>query len=133
MSEELKPCPFCGPGGSVVSLYACDSGYVRVACGACGSQSGHRHERHEDAQSRIMHLWNTRPIEDALQARIVEMEAAIVYLANLRSAYWDLPRNGHGWRLIETDCGAMRLLAEGATPLEAVEKALELAAVSPKN
>jgi len=59
-------------------------------------------------------------------ARISRLEAAILHLADLRSAYWDRPHNGHGWRLIETDCGAMRLLAEGVTPLEVMEKVMEM-------
>ena len=59
MSEELKPCPFCGSSkikshdyGNVELLYRCED---------CGGEHFHSN-------------WNTRPIEDALQARIAELE-----------------------------------------------------------
>ena len=58
--SELKPCPFCGamPMGE-------DDRYMCSTLG-CVMQ--------EDTISAKE--WNTRPIEDALQARIAELEAA---------------------------------------------------------
>ena len=57
--SELKPCPFCGSSkikshdyGNVELLYRCED---------CGGEHFHSN-------------WNTRPIEDALQARIAELE-----------------------------------------------------------
>ena len=126
MSEALKPCPFCEKTASVINCpEEWNEGAVVVACDSCGGSAPVVFGVKDDPNPHARALWNTRPIEDALRARIAELETAIVYLADLRSAYWDRPRNGHGRRLIETDCGAMRLLAEGATPLEAVEKALK--------
>lgn len=57
--------------------------------------------------------------------KISELEELINFLAGLKSALWDRPRNGHGWRLLETDVGAMHLLAEADTPVECVRKAKE--------
>lgn len=64
---------------------------------------------------------------DALIAaarRALELEEVLDYLFSLRSPYFT---RGETIRLIETDCGAMRVLGEGATPLEAVKDAMELA------
>jgi len=60
MSEELKPCPFCG--GSNITEEASIS---VVFCADCGGE-----------KDTDMGSWNTRPIEDALNARIVELEMA---------------------------------------------------------
>ena len=60
MSEELKPCPFCG--GSNITEEASIS---VVFCADCGG------EKDTDFGGD----WNTRPIEDALNARIAELEA----------------------------------------------------------
>ena len=59
MSEELKPCPFCG--GSNITEEASIS---VVFCADCGGE-----------KDTDMGSWNTRPIEDALTARIAELEA----------------------------------------------------------
>lgn len=59
MTEELKPCPFCGPGGSVVSIYFDDSSRrYRVGCGACGCATG-IHPRDKTPAPAIA-AWNNR-------------------------------------------------------------------------
>ena len=64
--SELKPCPFCGKENTVAGStermilgwwYACEDCFENRKGGV-----------HEDR-------WNTRPIEDALNARIAELEA----------------------------------------------------------
>ena len=69
MSDELKPCPFCGHGGRV-SILRGTGGEIsfEVGCeGGCGMHSYHLlNEEERDEQVRI---WNTRPIEDALRAK----------------------------------------------------------------
>ena len=41
MSDEIKPCPHCGPERSVCSAQVSDlSRRWQVFCGACGSSSG---------------------------------------------------------------------------------------------
>jgi len=55
--SELKPCPFCG-GTNICTEKGINLNY----CDACS------------AEANIGH-WNTRPIEDALNKRIAELEA----------------------------------------------------------
>ena len=64
--SELKPCPFCGKENTVAGStermilgwwYACEDCFENRKGGV-----------YEDR-------WNTRPIEDALNARIAELEA----------------------------------------------------------
>ena len=64
MSEELRPCPFCKTyaGLSDMLPYENHSGYVR--CNNCGAQTP-------------FDAWNTRPIEDASNARIAKLEAEL--------------------------------------------------------
>lgn len=56
MSEELRPCPFCG-GTKICTEKGINLNY----CDNCSAESNVEH-------------WNNRPIEDALQARIAELE-----------------------------------------------------------
>ena len=58
MSEELRPCPFCG--GEAELCYS----EVDTFCRKCNVM-------------QETELWNTRPIEDALNARIAELEAEL--------------------------------------------------------
>ena len=53
---ELKPCPFCGEPVEFNKFAE------KVVCEDCGATS-------------YSDYWNTRPIEDALNARIAELEA----------------------------------------------------------
>ena len=68
MSEELRPCPFCG-GSNIIIEEALETLY----CDDCGCELA------EDFGGN----WNTRPIEDALQARIAELEAESERLSQL--------------------------------------------------
>lgn len=52
MSEELKPCPFCG-GKATMS----DDAPFQVECGACGCRSGMGCV----SAAGAAHDWNTRP------------------------------------------------------------------------
>ena len=58
MSEELRPCPFCG--GEAELCYS----EVDTFCRKCNVM-------------QETELWNTRPIEDALNARIAKLEAEL--------------------------------------------------------
>ena len=55
MSEELKSCPFCG-GTNICTEKGINLNY----CDSCSAEANIEH-------------WNTRPIEDALNKRIVEV------------------------------------------------------------
>lgn len=70
MSEELKPCPFCG--GQVIL----DKNDKRrrpwsIVCTECGIVN-------DDwaVSDQLVKEWNTRPIEDYLISKIVELKAA---------------------------------------------------------
>ena len=66
MSEELRPCPFCNiPPASKTSKI---DGKEYYSCfnADCPNVSWFTADE-----------WNTRPIEDALNARIAELEAAL--------------------------------------------------------
>ncbi len=64
--SELRPCPFCGSSNTTLDYYeiSCpqELGTI-VVCNDCG------------ASAKSIVDWNTRPIEDALNARIAELEA----------------------------------------------------------
>ena len=57
MSEELRPCPFCG------SEYVYRGAENVIHCGQCGASEGID--------------WNTRPLEDAKDAEIKRLEAQL--------------------------------------------------------
>ena len=65
MSEELRPCPFCKSNNTTLDYYEISGpqelGTI-VVCNDCG------------ASAKSIVDWNTRPIEDALNARIAELE-----------------------------------------------------------
>ena len=61
MSEPsaLLPCPFCGPGQSIVSLWFDDvSKRWRVGCGRCGCSTGT--SPRDKTQAPAIAAWNTR-------------------------------------------------------------------------
>lgn len=61
MTQELKPCPFCG--GTDVSV--CDSTTTRTAkCRSC-------------VVYIAIEKWNSRPIEDALRAEVARLRAEL--------------------------------------------------------
>ena len=64
MSEELKPCPFCG----MTSLTIEDNQKVQdvhVLCKDCGAKVSF-----EGIRYTVASRWNMRPIEHALEQRI---------------------------------------------------------------
>ena len=78
--SELKKCPFCG---CAISYYA---NIDEVQCDCDAMKPNYFKAEH----------WNTRPIEDALQARIDEMVDALVWC----SGSADFAENGKartGW------------------------------------
>lgn len=73
MSEELRPCPFCG-GEPVVegNLVACNN----LNCPTYDNYW-------TDPMIFTCDQWNTRPIEDALNTRIAKLEAYIDQLIEI--------------------------------------------------
>ena len=70
--SELKPCPFCGEPA--------DDRYNRLA--KCSNKSCLMNHWVDDEDFFIDDDWNTRPIEDALRARIAELEEEIDQLTS---------------------------------------------------
>ena len=73
--SELKPCPFCGSEvqdderGEKYPKKSPMGGWI-IHCECCGASLSQFRKSGKDEIS-----WNTRPIEDALRARIAELEA----------------------------------------------------------
>ena len=61
---QLKPCPFCGSANTENGWADAESEGQCNACGALGADLGNGV------------FWNTRPLEDAKDKRIAELEAA---------------------------------------------------------
>ena len=74
--SELKPCPFCG-SSRVESSYKTDD---ELFCNDCSSFSA---------------IWNTRPIEDALNVRIAELEAMVDRLIEAGNALSKVIKRAH--------------------------------------
>ena len=90
MSEELRPCPFCGKPA--------DDRYNRLA--KCSNkQCLMNYWIEDDADFYIRDDWNTRPIEDALQSRIAELEMKIRHNA-LWQASEDAEERAHLEKLV---------------------------------
>lgn len=66
---ELKACPFCNIAPELVSLVTPVRYFYH--CPNCGIGA----ETQGFDRNEARNLWNTRPLEDALQARITELEA----------------------------------------------------------
>ena len=80
MSEEIKPCPFCG--SEDVEVFP-NYGRYFAACCDCGSE-GPNKERKEEA----IRKWNQRPYEydmPAIVKKVQRMEAALKIFANPES------------------------------------------------
>ena len=86
MNEELKPCPFCGaePGCKEENCALCYEKFVCVIsqytdqtsyalCSYCRTRGPVAASKHA-----AIAAWNIRPLEDALQARVEALEAALV-------------------------------------------------------
>lgn len=77
MSDELKPCPFCGKSNRM--KYSDLGNWYELWCGC---EAMPMIETRIDSDSRIAEeqaakLWNRRPIEDELAARIAELESQV--------------------------------------------------------
>ena len=96
MSEELRPCPFCG-GTKICTEKGINLNY----CDNCSAESNVEH-------------WNTRPIEDALNARIAELEKD---LSNKEIEYTDLWDDALALqaRIAELEAEIYQLTANDAT------------------
>jgi len=67
--EELKPCPFCGSTNIRKNFGI----FPELFCSECEATI-YAYDNYEDLDKS----WNTRPLEDALQARIAELEEQLL-------------------------------------------------------
>ena len=77
MSEELKPCPFCGKDEANFTTDKWGNYYVE--CEYCGAQTNPY-----DDKEIVIEEWQTRPIEDDLIARIAELSQAVGLITTLK-------------------------------------------------
>jgi Lar family restriction alleviation protein len=79
---RLLPCPFCGPGESVVDAVFDDvTQRWRVYCGRCGCSTGiHPRDR---TQAPAIAAWNRRAAHADLSGEVRELVEA------LKAAQWD--------------------------------------------
>ena len=85
MIDELKPCPFCG-GEAQVNTWTMH-GITESRCFCSNSDCPN------SVRTVALEQWNTRPIEDVLQARIAELEAEIERF----TAHSDIERQDDKW------------------------------------
>lgn len=88
MSEKLKPCPFCGAEACIKHSWVPKSRHIAIGCSddrGCPASNDEQDEQggfscefdnFEDAARN----WNTRPLEDALQARAEAAEKRVAEL-----------------------------------------------------
>jgi len=95
MSRKLKPCPFCGVGvqntddsDKYPRLFYRGGYYVECEC--CGAYLVQTNKYKGPG-------WNTRPIEDALNARIAQLEAE---LATLKSENVNLSKKMTDYEIV---------------------------------
>ena len=71
MKDKLKACPFCGLHVELVSAKTYPNGERSPAYIKC-KRCNYHIAGYEDKD--VINQWNTRPIEDALNARVAELE-----------------------------------------------------------
>ena len=72
MSDELKPCPFCG---SIEYQHeGTTAGELWFSCQGCGAHTPISTHATEDDYTEAIKLANTRPLEDALLAELERLK-----------------------------------------------------------
>jgi hypothetical protein len=73
MSDELKACPFCGGAHELEKIRDMHFGICEeISCSGRVLMTAYNAEQAE----RMMELWESRPIEDALRAELAALKAA---------------------------------------------------------
>ena len=95
--SELIPCPFCG--GDSVTLQSLGD-HTRAGCVDCGAEV----TRPMGLYRNAMIEWNTRPIEDALQARAEKAEKMVERLMRMVEDRFVLLGNSLDGHLQDCNC-----------------------------
>lgn len=77
---ELKPCPFCGKPVAMDIIPGADVGSEEyyAGCGCLSNEAGaYGVESDGDSEESVAAMWNHRPLEAALEARVKELEAEL--------------------------------------------------------
>lgn len=87
MSEELKPCPFCGSEIEFIPSHVEEQNFVNSAsiiCRKCRKEYvgatfivPGEIESEELTNNILINWWNTRPLEDEKDKEIAELKAAL--------------------------------------------------------
>lgn len=89
MSEELKPCPFCGNKDVILSDYRLVGNDTcwKITCLHCRLVMSGANKQ------LLLNLWNTRPAEDALKAEVERLKAELDAQKSVsKIAYHDIKR-----------------------------------------
>lgn len=89
MTEQIKPCPFCGGEAKCIEFY----GLYHVICCNC-------HIAGKDCSTResAVSAWNSRPIENELEAENARLRDAldtIVGLFEINGGFWAVAEKMH--------------------------------------
>ena len=83
MTEQLKPCPFCGGAASVSKI----NGYVSCA-------------HHCYGKYNPKEIWNTRPLESALEAQVAQFAYVSDMHSRLREVYDEIDSHVDGSSIV---------------------------------
>ena len=95
--SEIKPCPFCGSEAITTTFIDLDDfEYMPIEVNDCDAEVTCENERCINGWYLSPKAWNARPIEDALNKRIAELEAerdqAKAIVSRLRDFLFDYPQ-----------------------------------------
>ena len=104
MSDELKPCPFCG-GKAILALEEHTFDGAEVTCIECGCQGGHY--EYDPLGNEAASGWNTRTDTIQSAAYVAGLEKALCLYADERN--WFSAKDGvvfvSAWRgKVQLDC-----------------------------
>lgn len=91
MTEQLKPCPFCGGEAQIIR---CNSGKYQCFCQNCGCAQ----TMFFDSPEEVPEEWNARPIENEKDAEIARLHDAldtIVGLFEINGGFWAVAEKMH--------------------------------------
>ncbi len=112
---KLKPCPFCGGEAHKKNSWSSGYKYIAVGCGSdepCPAKNDEQDEQGGfscdfSTEEEAINNWNTRPLEDKLNARVSELKVFIDRLIEAGNAL-DVPPDDFSeeqkeWREIVND------------------------------